>query len=59
MNRPDWDCDQFTKVMFNKECSTNLLQTVFNAVANNDQWDFVGMTHEVNSHYKGMVSSSA
>lgn len=44
-------------VMFGEGCSTNLLQKVFNAVANNKEWDFIGMTHEVNSDYKGLVST--
>ncbi|GLA41375.1 hypothetical protein AnigIFM63309_009465 [Aspergillus niger] len=54
-NEDDWNCERLTTVMYNRKCSVNLLQKVFNAVANNKEWDFVGMTHEVNSDYKGLI----
>ncbi|OJZ85604.1 hypothetical protein ASPFODRAFT_622162 [Aspergillus luchuensis CBS 106.47] len=55
VQKDGWSCDRLITVMFDKGCSVNLLQKVFNAVANNKQWDFVGMTHEVNSDYKGLI----
>lgn len=52
-------CAQFSEVFFNEGCTDgpDLFGRVYEGIANNKAWDFVGMTQEVNDQVKGLVRS--
>ncbi|KAJ5781181.1 hypothetical protein N7457_006341 [Penicillium paradoxum] len=58
MQKKGWTGEKFNKQMNPNPCSTPILQQLFNKVANNKEWDFVGMTGEINDQYKGLLADS-
>jgi hypothetical protein len=52
-----WTCKQFTDLFF--PCDANELQSVYDGIAGNKHWDFIGITAELNKQMKGSVSRAS
>ncbi|KAL2817186.1 hypothetical protein BJX63DRAFT_386331 [Aspergillus granulosus] len=48
-----WTCKQFTDLFF--PCDSNKLQSVYDGIAGNTYWDFIGITAELNKNMKGSM----
>lgn len=57
LGQSDWSCTLVNDLFFT--CDQNRLQSIYDGIAGDEHWDFIGMTGELNGGMKGAVRNLA